>query len=117
MTDKNNGPSEFAYLAHPVQTLFLEPLISDRQHFVHDHDLGLQMRSDSECKAHVHAARIMLHWSIYESLDFGEGNYLIKLVLDFCLLHPQDGAIQIDILAAGELAMKSRAYLQQRAHS
>src|SRR5262249_55671105 len=93
------------------------PLISHRQHLVHDHDLGLQVRSDSEGQAHVHAARIMLDWSVDESLDFGEGNYLIKLALDFRLLHSQDGAIQIDVLAAGELGMKSGAYLQQRAHS
>ena len=57
----------------------------------------------------------MLDGSVEELLDLGELDDLVELALDLCAPHPQDGAIQVDVLAAGQLRMKAGADLQQAA--
>src|ERR1700693_4943605 len=37
-----------------------ERSITDREHLVDDHDVGLELGCDRECKPNLHAARIML---------------------------------------------------------
>ena len=59
------------------------------------------MRGHSECQAHVHAARISLHGRVDEFFNFGEGDYLVELAIDFGFAHSQDGAVQIDVFASG----------------
>ena len=47
----------------------------------------------------------------------GEGNDLVELARDLGAAHAEDGAVEIDVLAAGELGMEAGADLQQARHA
>ena len=71
------------------------------------------MRRDREGQPHVHAARIALHRRVEEGLDFGELHDAVELGLDLEAPHAEDGAVEEDILAAGQLRVEARADLEQ----
>src|SRR5687768_6271045 len=75
------------------------------------------MGGDCEAKPDVHAAGIALHRRVDELFNLGKRHDLVELAVDLPLLHAQHGAVEIDVLAARKLSMKTRAYLQQRAHT
>jgi len=58
----------------------------------------------------------MLDWCVKEFLHFGKGHDLVKLAVDLCLLHPEDSAVKIDVLATGKLRVETRAHFQERPH-
>ena len=71
------------------------------------------MRGHREGEAYVHAARIVLHRGVDKLLDLGEGDDLIELARDLRPPHAQDGAIQKDVVAAGQFRVKSRADFEE----
>ena len=56
----------------------------------------------------------MLHLRIQEPLDLCERHDLIELPGDLDATHAEDRAIQVDVLAPGEVGMKAGAHLEQR---
>ena len=72
------------------------------------------MCRDGKGEAHVHPARIVLDRGVQELLNLGEVYDLVKLALDLVALHPEDGAIQVDIVAAGQFRMKAGPDFEQR---
>ena len=48
-------------------------------------------------------------------LDLGKVDDLIELAVDLGLLHAEDGAVEVDVLAPGEFGMEAGADLQQAA--
>src|SRR5439155_17915780 len=75
------------------------------------------MGGDREGESHVHPARVPLHRRIDEALDPGEVDDFVELPPDFPSLHPQDRAIEEDVLASAELRMKTGSDLHQAAHT
>ena len=61
-------------------------------------------------------AGVALDRRVQELLDLGKGHDLVELALDLPALHPQDGAVQIDVFPAGQLRVKAGAHLQERSH-
>src|SRR5262249_31354579 len=49
-----------------------------------------------------------------ELLELGEGDDLVEFAVDLGLPHAEDDAVEIDVLAAGELGVESGADLQER---
>ena len=47
-------------------------------------------------------------------LDLGERDDLVELAVDLGLRHAEDRAVEVDVLAAGQLGVKAGADLQQR---
>ena len=74
--------------------------VADRQHFVDDQNLGFKVRRDGERQPHVHPARVVLDRRVDETLDFGERDDLVELPVDLGLVHAEDRAVQVDVLAA-----------------
>ena len=76
---------------------------------VHQQDLRLQVGGHGEGKADVHAGRVTLHRGVDELLDLGKGDGLVEptgfleLVVDIGFLHPQDRAVEVDVLPPGQL--------------
>ena|SRR6516165_10246673 len=64
--------------------------------------------------ADIHSAAIALDRRVQKSVDLGKSDYLIKFTLYLCSAHAEDGAIQENILASGQVRVKARANLQQR---
>ena len=63
----------------------------------------------------MHPIGVVLHRRVDELLDLGEGHDLIKLAVNLRLLHPQDGAIQVDVLSPRQFGVEAGAHLQQAA--
>ena len=71
------------------------------------------MRRHRKRQAHIHPARITLDRGINELLDLGKSHDLIQLAANFLPGHAQDRAIQVDILAPGQVRVKAGAHFQQ----
>src|SRR5262249_22993087 len=84
---------------------------------VDEKDLGLQMRGDGEGESDVHPTGVELHRRVQEALDLGEGHDLVEVPLDLDSLHPQDRAVQVDVLPPRQLRVEARADLEERADS
>ena len=56
---------------------------------------------------------IALDRRVEEFLDLGEGDDLVELPADLGAAHAEDGAVEIDVLAAGQLGMKAGADFEQ----
>ena len=74
------------------------------------------MGGNGEGEADVHAAGVALHRRVEEARDVAEmATISSNLRFDLGARHAKDGAIQEDVLAAGELGMKAGADLEQAA--
>ena len=98
----------------PRQRL-LELGVADGEHLVHEQDLRLEVRGHREREPHVHAARVPLDRRVEERRHAGEVDDLGQLARDLAASHAEDGAVQVDVLAAGQLGMEARADLEQAA--
>ena len=113
MRDEENGPPGVAELLHAPEAAPLELGVADGEHLVDEQDLGLEVRGDGEREPDVHAARVPLHRRVDEPLDAGELDDVVEALLDLPALHPEDRAVQIDVLAAGELLVEAGPDLEQ----
>ena len=102
-------------LPHLPQALALEAEVADGQHLVDQEDLGLEMGSHGEGQAHVHAGGVPLDRGVEELGDLGELDDVVELPPDLGPRHAQDGAVQVDVLAAAELLVEAHADLEQAA--
>ena len=75
------------------------------------------MGGDGEGEADLHAARIALDRRVQEFVDAGEIDDGIELAVDLAPRHAQNGAVEIDVFAAGELGVEAGADFQQAAHA
>jgi len=100
-------------ILHFPQALLLELCIPNRQNLIYDQNLWLQMRRNCKGEPHIHATAVALDWCIQEFLYAGERDNLVELALNFDFAHAQDGAIEKNVFAAGELGMEAGAYLEQ----
>src|SRR6266700_4700580 len=55
----------------------------------------------------------MFHRRVQKFINFGKGDNLIETLCDFSFPHPQNRAVQKNILATGKFRMKSRSDLKQ----
>ena len=112
VADEHHRAAAAADVVHLAQALLLERGVADGEHLVDEQDLRLEVRGDREGQAHVHAARVVLDRRVEELLDLGERDDLVELALDLGPPHAEDGAVQVDVLAAGELGMEAGARLR-----
>ena len=115
MADEQDGAALARDVAHLAEALLLERGVADREHLVDEQDLGLEVRRDGERQPHIHAARVAFDRRVDEALDLGERDDLVELARDLGALHAEDGAVQVDVLAPGQLRVKAGADLEQAA--
>ena len=89
-------------------------LVADREDLVEQQHVGLDVRGDREAEAHVHPGRVRAHRQVDELLELRERDDLVHH-----LAHPRtrqavDRAVEVDVLAAGEVRMEAGAELEQR---
>ncbi len=113
LTNRTVRPS-LRHVPHLAEALLLEVGVADGEHLVDQEDLGLEVRRDRERQPQVHAARVPLDRRVDELLDLRERDDLVELALDLGAAHPQDRAVQVDVLAARQLRMESGPDLEQR---
>src|SRR5437867_6659225 len=73
------------------------------------------MCGDAKGQSDVHDGGVMFPRGIDEPLNFSERDDLLKPPLNLSLLHAQEGAVQVDILATGVFRMEPGSDLQQGA--
>ena len=103
-------------LVHLAEALALKGKVADREHLVDDENIRPQMRGDGEGEPHVHPAGVAFHRRIEELLGLGEGHDAVEFPVDLAPVHPQQRAVEINILAPGQLGVKAGADFEQRAH-
>ncbi len=111
--DEDDRPSGRAEILHAPEAALLKLRVADGQDFIHEQDLGLEMCSHCEREADRHPTRVALHGCVDEPLDASKLNDLRKLLGNLAALHPEDRAVEIDILASGELWMETGSDLEQ----
>src|SRR5437867_9973414 len=108
VTDKDHSAAFLpGYILHFLQTLFLKFGIAHGQHFIDQKDFRIEMGSDGKSESHVHSARVTFHRGVEKSFDFGEGDNLIELPLNFRSRHSEDRAVQENVFAAGQFRVKT----------
>src|SRR5262249_23196782 len=98
-----------------AETLLLKVRVANRQNFIDQQDLRIEMGRHGEGKFRIHPTRVALSRSVEESFDLGKGDDRIEMALDFPLAHSQDSAAEEDVFAARELGMESGSDLQEAA--
>src|SRR5260370_29938307 len=115
MRDEDDCASCAGDIAHLAEAFFLEIYVADGQDFIDEENLRLEVSSDSEGQADVHAGGVVLYGSVNKFFELGEGHDFIELALDFALAHAEDGAGEKRVFVAGQLRMKAGADFEERA--
>src|SRR5262245_25124000 len=115
VTHEQHRPSVPRHIAHLAKALLLKRRVANGEDLVDDQNLWFQVCRHGKGQASVHAAGVMLDRGLQEPSDLGEGDDVVEPALDLAPLHPEDGAIQIDVLPASELRVEAGADLQQAA--
>src|SRR5262252_1514625 len=102
-------------LAHPRDAALLEADVADAEYFVDQQDVGIEMRGDGKAEPRVHPRRVALHRRVDELVDPRELHDRVELARDLGAGHAHDRALQVDVLAAGEIGVKAGGDLDQRA--
>ncbi len=108
----DDGAPVAAELGELLSALVLEGGVAHGQDLVDKHDLGLGVDGHGEAQAHVHARGVVLHGLVDEVLHAGEVDDLVELGVDLPPGHAQDGAVEVDVVAPGELGVEAGADLE-----
>jgi len=104
-------------IAHLAKAFALEIGITDGEHLVHHQDFWFQVGCDGKSQAQVHTRRVAFDGRVDELFNFRKSHDLIETGFDFLFVHAENGAVEEDILAPGQLGVETRANLQQRANA
>ena len=85
MRDEQDRLAPPLELGELVEALVRERLVADRQHLVHQQDVGVHVDRDREPEAHVHAGRVRLDGRVDEVRQFGELDDLVEALRDLAL--------------------------------
>src|SRR5439155_17583983 len=112
--DRLLGRAELADLG---EAFVLEVLVTDREHFVHEENVRLQMHGDRETETHVHAARVGLHRRIEEAADVGELLDRRHRAVHLPARETEERAVEVRVLSAAEVRVESGADLKERGYA
>ena len=98
-----------------LEALALERLVADREHLVEQQHVRVEVRRDREAEPHEHPRRVRAHRDVDEVLELRERDDLVEALADVRALQAEDRAVEVDVLAAGEVGMEAGAELEQRA--
>ncbi len=116
VADKDDSAAGAGHFIHFAQAFPLKGKIANGEDLIDEQNLRLKMRRHGEGQARLHAAAIVLERTIQEFSHFGEAYDLVEFARDFLTAHAENCAVEIDVLASGELRMKAGADLEEAAH-
>jgi hypothetical protein len=106
-------PARGAKRAQTIQAFLLEAGVADRQHFVDDQDLGVEVHGGGEGEAQEHTRRIRAHRLLDVALELGEFDDRVEAVADLGGAEPGEDAACNYVLAAAQIAMEAAAEVEQ----
>jgi hypothetical protein len=110
---KQHRTTMSAGVIHLVETLSLKTRISNRQHLVDDQYVGFKVRGNGKGQPNVHTAAVPLDRRVQELFDLAEAHDLVEFAPDLNTAHAEDGAVQEDVLATGQLGVEARAHFEE----
>jgi hypothetical protein len=93
----------------PVEEIFL----TGCQDFVHDQNVGIQVRSDGKGQTNVHPATVTFYRSIQKSLSLSKGHDRCEFLIYLETIHAENGSVQVDIPSSRQFRVKARPDFQQ----
>src|ERR1035437_439092 len=112
--DGDAALAEFVDLAHAALT---EVNVAHGEGFIDQQDFGIDIDGDGEGEAHHHAAGVRLHRLIDEVADFGEGGDVFVALVDLPRGEPENGTVEINVVAAAEFGVESGAQFEPGRHA
>lgn len=114
MTHEQHGSSfAAAYVLHFADGLLLEFSVANGQHFVHHQYFGFQVCRDGKPEAYGHAAAVALHGGVQVAFASAKVYDFVELAGNLGAAHAHDGAVHVDVLAAGHLGVESGAHFEE----
>jgi hypothetical protein len=110
---EHDGAALALELLDPLHALALEGLVAHGQDLVDEQDVGVDVDGHGEGQAHVHAARVELDLGVDEPLDAGEVDDGVEVGVGLAAGQAEDGGVEVDVLAPGQVAVEAGAQLQQ----
>ena len=111
------GKHRFAVLdelPHFGKRLSLKSLIADGEDLVDDQDIGIDFDGDGKGKAHGHPARVSFERLVDEFVEAGEVDNRLFFLVHFAAFETEEGAVQVNVLAAGKFGMEAGAEIEER---
>ena len=102
------------HLGEVIIAFALECLVTHGQHLVEHENVALGLDGHRERQANLHAARVVLELLIHELPKFGELHDVVVHRVHFLGRETEQCAVQIHVLATGELRVEAHAELDER---
>ena len=102
-----------AQLLNLRNTLLLERLIAHRKNLIHQEDIRVRMHRNREGQTQVHTRRVELHLGIDKVVNLSEIHNRIEGSLNLILGHTQNRAVEVHVIAAGQIRVETSAHLNQ----
>ena len=115
--DEDQRHAAVLHLLNLGHALRGELLVADGKHLIDQQHVGIDVDGDGEAEADVHAGGVRFDRLIDEIGDAGERDDLVEARVDLLARKAEHDAVDVDVLAAGDLGMKAGAELDQRGHA
>src|SRR5215469_7550495 len=102
------------HFAHAALT---EVNVPDRERFIDEEDFGVQVDGDRERQADDHATRVCFYGLADEVANFGESLDFRKAPVHVFGRQAEDGAVEVNIVAARKFGIEPGAELEQRGYA
>ena len=99
-----------------LEAFGLEARVADGKHLVHEQDRRLGLDGDREAEAHLHARGVVLELLVGKAFQVREMHDRVHPAAQLRPAEAEDGAVQVDVLASGELRVEAHAELQEGRH-
>ncbi len=114
---EQNRLPETTELREFVEALVRESLVADREDFVYEQHVGIDVDRHRKPEPHVHAGGVGLDRCVDEFRELGEVHDVIEPILNLPFREAEHDPVDEDVLATRNLGVKSRAELDQRRHA
>ncbi len=116
MADEEDGYSTGAELADLAHGALAKAGVADGERLIDEQNFGVNVNGDGEGQPDDHATGVGFDRLIDEIANIGEGFDFGVAFVNLACGETQDGAIEIDVSAAGEFRVKAGAEFQERRH-
>ena len=117
MADQQQGAAAGEEFLDAPQAAVGESFVANRQNLVHHEHVGVGVDGDGKAEAHVHARGVVLHRFVDEIGQAGKLDDRVVTIVDLAAREAEHRAVDVDIFAARDLRMETRAQLDQRRHA
>ncbi len=117
VADQDDRAALCLELGDLVHALALERLVADGEDLVDQQEVGVDVHGDGEGEPHVHARTVELDLGVDERLDARELDDLVEVPVGVRAGQPEDGGVEVHVLATGQVLVEAGAELQEGRHA